>query len=111
MAFDDRTKPTLEEKINRYVNKKSIVHTDCWKGYNGLDEQNYIHKTVNHSVSFVNYENGTHTNTIEGNWSAIKIQTPLRGRNKTSVNLFLVRYMLLRNEEGNYMLNILKYMF
>ena len=64
MAVDYRPKTTLEEKINKYVNKESIVYIDCWKGYNGFNEQNYIHKTVNLSVSFVNYENRTHTNTI-----------------------------------------------
>ena len=111
IAVDNRTKTTLEEKIKKHVSEESQLYTDCWKGYTGLSNLNFGHQNVNHSETFVNPEDNTHTNTIEGNWAAIKMQTPIRGRKKTKVNLFLVRYMLLRNEEGNFMLNILKYLF
>ena len=48
-----------------------------WKGYTGLD-QYYIHKTVNHSIEFVNSKNGVHINTIEGNWCPLKQAVPKR---------------------------------
>ena len=29
----------------------SIIHSDCWKAYNGLGDQ-FVYKTVNHSKTF-----------------------------------------------------------
>ena len=91
IAVDNRTKTTLEEKIKKHVLEEIQFYTDCWKGYNGLNNLNFGHQTVNHSETFVNHEDNTHTNTIEGNWAAIKMQTQIRGRTKTKVKLFLVR--------------------
>ena len=71
----------------------------------------YHHQKVNHSLHFVDKETNTHTITIEGNWCAIKMQVPLRGRTKYLINLFLVRYMLIRNEKEHPMRAILKYLF
>ena len=52
------------------------MYTDCWKGYTGLSNLNFGHQNVNHSETFVNPEDNTHTNTIEVNWATIKMQTP-----------------------------------
>ena len=41
----------------------------------------YIHKTVNHSIEFVNKE-GFHTNKIEGYWRQMKAKLPTHGRKK-----------------------------
>ena len=110
LAIDNRTKSMPEEKIKKYIKQGSTIYTDCWKGYNSLENNEFLHRTVNHSKEFVNKDDNTHTNTIEGNWCAIKLQVPLRGRNRDLISLFLVRYMILRNENGNPLLNILKYL-
>lgn len=62
-----RSAPVLERVIRRFVKPGTIIHTDCWRGYSGLENfgENYTHKTVNHSEGF-NID-GIHTNTIEGN--------------------------------------------
>ena len=110
LAIDNRTKITLEEKIKKYVQPGSTIYTDCWKGYNSLENNEFLHRTVNHSKEFVNKDDNTHTNTIEGNWCAIELQVSLKRRNRDLVSLFLVRYMILRNKNGNILLNILKYL-
>jgi transposase-like protein len=87
VVVDDRSRNTFKEKIVRNLSKESIVYTDCWKGYNGLDDTFSGHKTVNHSVGFKDATTGTHTNTIERCWSGIKMNVPLRGRTKDKVSL------------------------
>lgn len=55
--------------IKRFVKPGSTITTDCWRGYAGLqslDDQDYLYRTVNHELNFVD-ANGINTNTIEGN--------------------------------------------
>lgn len=96
VPVDVRNANTLTELIKTYVQKKSILYTDCWKGYSKVKEF-YLHFTVNHSIEFVNNENGVHTNTIEGNWGAIKKTVPNRCKSKTKINPYLNLFMLKRN--------------
>ena len=65
---------TLNSLISRYVLPNSIIFTDCWAGYNNLENIvgfNYIHKRINHSVGFANALGET-TNDIEGLWGNMK---------------------------------------
>ena len=107
VVVDDRTKETLNSRIIAHVDENSTVHTDCWRGYTGVKDIVSEHRTVNHSRGFVNPIDGTHTNTIEGCWYAVKAQVPTRNRTSSSVGLYLLRFMLLRNEEGDPLLNLL----
>ena len=76
VAVEDRSGETLCGIIERYVKKGSIIHTDCWAGYNKLEELGYTHLTVNHSENFVDPQRGACTNTIESTWWALKRSLP-----------------------------------
>lgn len=68
MTVKKRDHHTLASIIANHVLPGSIVRTDCWAAYNGIDEipgVTITHQTVNHSEGFINSE-GVHTNTIEG---------------------------------------------
>ena len=82
-----------------------------WKGYVGLKNTFTTHKVMNHSLGFKNPSDGTHANTIEGTWCAVKQQTPLRARTKGQISLYLVRFMILRNDPGDPLINLLNYLF
>ena len=82
VTVDNRSKKTLNSQIVAHVDKNSIIYTDCWKGYTGVKDIASEHKTVNHSKGFVNPVDGTHTNTIEGCWYAVKAQVPPRKSDK-----------------------------
>lgn len=92
---------TLKAKIVEKVKSTSTLYTDCWKAYNKIGELYENHLTVNHSKNFVDPTTGVHTNTIEGTWCAVKAQIPRRNRTKSEVGLYLLRFMLIRNTEGD----------
>jgi transposase-like protein len=62
---------TLKSAIRENVSPDSIVMTDNYRGYKGLDKEYKEHKTISHTTH--KYVDGIiHTNTIEGFWSLLK---------------------------------------
>ena len=72
----DRKAATLQEVIKKYIIPGSTIHSDCWRGYSGIDQipvvPRYQHCTVNHSRNFVDPITGVHTNEIENMWKNVK---------------------------------------
>ena len=111
IAVDDRTAETLNSKLAKYINPESIIYSDSWKGYKDIIKNFAGHFQVNHSQNYVDPINGAHTNTIEGNWNGIKMNIPYRSRTKERIQLYLIRFMLQRNEGNNLLAALLKYLF
>ena len=60
-------------EIKNYVEPGTIIHTDCWRGYLGLEEHNgYKHQTVNHKVNYIDLETGAHSQNIERSWRDVR---------------------------------------
>ena len=59
---------TLVDIIERHVQSDTTIMTDCWKGYDQLDRDNWTHPTVNHSMNFVDQDTEAHTQGIENTW-------------------------------------------
>nr|CAI5850814.1 unnamed protein product [Callosobruchus analis] len=72
MYVPDRSRQTLEGKIQRFVRPGSEIWTNCWSGYTGLSALGYVHRTVNHSNNFVDPLSGVCTNQVEGYWYRLK---------------------------------------
>ena len=73
IPVDDKTFKTLSEIIFEYVLPGSIIITDGWRGYYGLDEYyNYRHLTVNHKENFVDPKTGASTQNIEREWREVR---------------------------------------
>ena len=74
----DRSASFLIPFINKWVRKKSILVSDCWKGYSKELEKRYVRPKINHSVEFARTEvvNGVemsvNTNHIEREWREIR---------------------------------------
>lgn len=72
LVSNDVTKATLHGIAKEYVLPDSIIYTDHYPAYMGLDKINgYQHRRINHSAG-VYVAGDTHTQTIEGFWSLVK---------------------------------------
>ena len=72
---DHRDKDTLQDLIVKHVKPLSCIYSDMWRAYNGIEnlDQGFVHKMVNHSITFVNEENrDVHTNSVESLWRNAK---------------------------------------
>jgi transposase-like protein len=64
----------MQPVLKKYVSKGSILISDDWKGYNGLDTH-YHQYTIKHSDKGYKHDYDSsviHTNTIEGSWKIMK---------------------------------------
>ena len=65
-------KETLQKIIRGVIDKETIIHTDKWRGYDGLVDVGYDkHVRINHSKKFSDGK-GNHINGIENFWSFTK---------------------------------------
>lgn len=81
-------KITLQKIIRGRVNIDTIVHTDGWRGYDGLVDVGFDkHYRVNHNQSEFSDGNGNHINGIENFWSFTKRR--LSKFNGTKINFQL----------------------
>jgi transposase-like protein len=90
----DRTADTLMTIIDAWIEPGITVISDCWGAYRNLDQQDYTHRTVNHSIGFVDQRIGTHTNTIESTWRRVKAFVSPYNR-KVDYIYHLAHYMFL----------------
>jgi transposase-like protein len=93
VAVPDRTADTLVPIIRDWIEPGTTVINDCWGAYRELPNQGYTHRTVNHSINFVDPNTGAHSNTIGSTWHHVKV--------------FLGQY----NRAVNYPLHFAHYMF
>ena len=89
-----RNAETLLPIISNVVRKGSIIHSDEWRACRNIQGLGYMHKTVNHSVNFVDPNTGVHTQTIESYWNRHKshIKT-MRGCKRSFLNSYLYEFM------------------
>lgn len=69
------------------------IHTDCWKGYIDLKKHGYVHKTVNHSESFVDPETGVYIQNIESFWRWVRRQFSRGSIHKESIADHLCEFL------------------
>src|SRR6267143_5840129 len=84
-----RRKHHLQTEIRAHVKAKSAIYTDALLSYQGLNNQDFVHQTIDHAESYV--EGQVHTNGLENFWSLLK-----RGLKGTYVNVepfHLFRYL------------------
>lgn len=88
----NRTRETLLGLIKEWIAPGSIILSDCWKSYECLGEEGFIHLSVNHKLFFKDPVTGVHTNTIESTWRHVKESLPKYNR-KVRFEFYLAEYM------------------
>ena len=87
-----RNAATLLGIIQRQVQPGSIVYTDQWAAYHQMQRRLGLHhRTVNHSLHFVDPVTGAHTHYAESNWCAAKEKFK-KMKGNTNPN-FLIEYL------------------
>ena len=76
-----RDRETLLLIIERECEAGSEIHSDEWAAYRCLTSRGFVHKTVNHQISYVDANTGAHTQNIERSWldAKIKLLKKMRG--------------------------------
>ncbi|CAI6354362.1 unnamed protein product [Macrosiphum euphorbiae] len=72
MPAEFRNKKTLLTIIKQWILLGTNIISDCWKSYDCLKHEGYVHLTVNHSINFKDLETDAHTNNVEGMWRHAK---------------------------------------
>ena len=86
MIVDDRSAATLQTIVRQRVRTGSIIMTDMWASYQGLEQYGYTHGSVNHSQNFINpdplvipgrlrnqqIELPIHTQSVESYWAQLR---------------------------------------
>jgi transposase-like protein len=82
-VMPDRTKETLLNVIQEYIEDRTTIYSDCWKSYDCLQDEGYEHWKVNHSVNYKDPITGVHTNTISTHHAVMwKIPIEIQDPNK-----------------------------
>ncbi|XP_076295794.1 LOW QUALITY PROTEIN: uncharacterized protein LOC143216514 [Lasioglossum baleicum] len=97
LPVPDRTTETLISINRKHIVANSIIHTDNWRAYNGLTNENYcIHETVNHSTNFVDPQTGVHTQNIERLWRDLRASIPRYGIRDYHYNNYIAEFLFKR---------------
>lgn len=103
-----RNKQTLADIITRNVEPGSIIQTDGWAAYRGIERYNYVHEVVIHDRNFVS-ESGVHTNRIESTWGACKrLFSHIRNKQRDMIFGYLAEYVFKKKFEGSLMLETIR---
>jgi transposase len=70
-VLPSRHGPGLKKQVVQWVMPESIIVTDEWPAYNGLDQHFIAHSRINHSAG-IYVQGDTHTNTVEGFFGNLK---------------------------------------
>ena len=88
-----RNKETLWPLIEKYIVKGSVIVSDKWKAYQGLESLGYKHLVINHSENFVDPANpDVHTQNIERMWRTVKSWIKRPGMQAQYLDQYLARY-------------------
>ncbi len=75
----DASKPTLQAILRGRVDSRSIIHSDSWRGYDGLVDVGYRkHHRVLHGANEFARGRGIHINGIESFWGTAKTRLAKR---------------------------------
>ena len=89
-VLPSRHGPALKQQVIEWVEPESIIITDEWRAYWGLDKHFAAHSRINHTAG-IYVEGDIHTNTIEGFFGNLK--TGIRGNYKRVSRRWLQSYL------------------
>ena len=109
----DAKASTLQAIIRGHADIESVIHTDGWRGYDGLVDLGYEkHFRVHHGDNVFSSGNGIHINGIESFWGYAKHRlTKFKGIPKAAFELYLKETEFRFNNRGKNLYHILLKLF
>ncbi|KFM80122.1 putative transposase-like protein, partial [Stegodyphus mimosarum] len=104
-VVENRSAPVLLDVLTKYVLPGNTVIFDCWKAYDCLEDEGFVHLKVNHSITFKDPDTGAHTNhtnTVEGMWNCIKRNLKQVRKIDEGFDSYLSEFMWRRIHQENY---------
>ena len=109
VPVERRDKDTLLPIIRTHILPGTRVMSDMWKAYDCLQDEGYVHLTVNHSLTLVDPDTGAHTQRIENRWWCVKRGLPRTGTSKELFESYLQEYMWRQHYGEDPFGNIIKH--
>lgn len=108
-SVQDRSASTLLPLISRVCRPGTIVVSDEWRAYLNVSSLGFEHRTVNHSIYFVDPTNGNHTQNIESYWGKAKLRVnKMKGVLGDKIVSYLNEWMWRDNFLNDDFLNIVE---
>jgi transposase-like protein len=95
----DRSAATLIPIIMNHIRPGTTVISDRWQAYNTIATvgQGYVHRTVNHSLHFVDPNTGANTQRIERSWKTAKERNKRHnGTHRNMLDSYMCEFMWRR---------------
>lgn len=94
-----RSSKNLLEIIKRRIAPNTTIYSDCWKAYNCLTEEGFVHCSVNHKMNFVDPETSAHTQNIERVWRDLRSAIPKYGIINKHYSAYIAEFLFKREHE------------
>ena len=91
-----RDSTTLLAVIKQWIRPGTTIMSDCWRAYDCLSSENFVHQAVNHSQNFVSPDSGAHTQNIERLWRDVRGGIPRFGRSEKHLVGYLAEFLFKR---------------
>lgn len=96
-AVEKRTAKVMIPIIRKWVAPGTLIITDMWRSYNRLNQFKYKHKSVNHSLTFVDRSDPrVHTQIVERMWREVRNGIPRFGARKKYLFDYLAEFTFKR---------------
>ena len=90
----DRSGPTLLPIIQQSIAPGTIIMSDMWAAYGGINAMGFAHLQVNHTYNFVDPQTGAHTQNIENSWKNAKQRNKRQhGTHRQMLDSYLCEWM------------------
>jgi len=91
-----RDSQTLLSVIKNWIRPGTTIMSDCWRAYDCLSSEDFVHQTVNHSQNFVDPTSDAHTQNIERLWRDVKGGITRFGRSEKHLVGYLAEFLFKR---------------
>ena len=68
MPVPTRDTDTILSVIKQWIRPGTAIMFDCWRAYDCLSLERFVHQRVNHSQNFIDPQSGAHAQNIEHFW-------------------------------------------